>query len=576
MFKIRGKIYIFITVLVLSFSVVLQITQPTNALSGNQFKAGNIISDSIFYRKSSLSVSEIQKFLNSKVPSCDTYGTKPHSSGGTRADYGRANGAPPPYRCLKSHKMSTQKKSATSGLCSSMSAKTGQTAAQIIYSVSRACGVDSKVLLVMLQKEQALVTDDWPWPTQYRIAMGYGCPDTAPCNSQYYGFFNQVYNASRQLKRYVKDAHLFNYRAGRTNYIQYNPNSSCGGKNVFIENSATAALYNYTPYAPNAATLAVGLGQEAPCGAYGNKNFWWYYNIWFGSTHRTKNYILIECDNQQYMVERFRKLKRPLTNDATRAWNFEDNDFIAGAGRCNYPTYSLPLGQTVRSRTTKKIYVTDSYKHWYMQSASIGRAWGLSEKWNDYSQIPQLDGSTLNYLQIERKTPRLVVSANTDKVYLLDRGILHHIYGTGAGSPDSESLSLIRGYDIVPIATFSGELLSDIKSENGAIDDSINAGFSVGSKRYTFDHGKIRWIKPSYYPGRWEDINELNGPELHPDILGVSVQAESLGPGFKRDGYYYFVGANGEIITSTSVAQARLWGVNVAPVITHLLRSKLL
>ena len=26
--------------------------------------------------------------------------------------------------------------------------------------------------------------------------MGYGCPDTAACDAQYYGFFNQVYSAA--------------------------------------------------------------------------------------------------------------------------------------------------------------------------------------------------------------------------------------------------------------------------------------------------------------------------------------------------------------------------------------------
>ena len=40
-------------------------------------------------------------------------------------------------------------------------------------------------------------------------------------------------------------------RRGRTNYIQYNPDAACGGSWVYIENQATASLYNYTPYQPN-------------------------------------------------------------------------------------------------------------------------------------------------------------------------------------------------------------------------------------------------------------------------------------------------------------------------------------
>ena len=36
--------------------------------------------------------------------------------------------------------------------------------------------------------------------------MGQGCPDTAACDTRYYGFFNQVYGAAWQLKRYAQPA----------------------------------------------------------------------------------------------------------------------------------------------------------------------------------------------------------------------------------------------------------------------------------------------------------------------------------------------------------------------------------
>jgi hypothetical protein len=135
----------------------------------------------------------------------------------------------------------------------------------------------------LLQKEEGLVTDDWPWPGQYQIAAGYGCPDTAACDSQYYGFFNQVYNAAHQFQRYVKQSQLFNYRGGQTSFILYNPSSSCGGSNVYLQTNATAALYNYTPYQPNAAALTNLNGTGDGCSAYGNRNFWVYFNNWFGS-----------------------------------------------------------------------------------------------------------------------------------------------------------------------------------------------------------------------------------------------------------------------------------------------------
>ena len=52
---------------------------------------------------------------------------------------------------------------------------------------------------------------------------------------------------------------------------------------MFIQNQATAGLYNYTPYQPNAAALAAGYGGDA-CSAYGNRNFWNDFTDWFGPT----------------------------------------------------------------------------------------------------------------------------------------------------------------------------------------------------------------------------------------------------------------------------------------------------
>src|SRR5690606_8182666 len=48
-------------------------------------------------------------------------------------------------------------------------------------------------------------------------------------------------------------------------------------------------LYNYTPYQPNAAALSAGWG-TAPCGAYGNRNFYLYFTGWFGSTRNPSYY----------------------------------------------------------------------------------------------------------------------------------------------------------------------------------------------------------------------------------------------------------------------------------------------
>jgi hypothetical protein len=72
--------------------------------------------------------------------------------------------------------------------------------------------------------------------------------------------------------------------------IQYNPNAGCGSGTVYIQNQATAGLYNYTPYQPNPAALNNLYGTGDGCSAYGNRNFWRMFNDWFGSTYGPPDY----------------------------------------------------------------------------------------------------------------------------------------------------------------------------------------------------------------------------------------------------------------------------------------------
>lgn len=255
------------------------------ALTGSDFKPGRIIDDAIFYNNHTMDPNQIQRFLDAKVPVCDTWHARYTGSSGTVYD--------PPFTCLNQYQENTDSKENNIGRLNSdgtpYNVPGGKSAAQIIWEAGQVYGINPQVILVMLQKESGIITDDWPVTWQYRTAMGYACPDTAPCNEQYYGFYNQVSSAAWQLKRYYENPDSYNFKAGVSRYIGYNPNSSCGGSSVFLENSATAALYNYTPYQPNDATLSnltdTNPGGTAPCGAYGNRNFWWFFNKWFGSSY---------------------------------------------------------------------------------------------------------------------------------------------------------------------------------------------------------------------------------------------------------------------------------------------------
>ena len=283
--------------IVVAFSLVLSMAMPfvanknTKALSGSDFNAGRIIDDVVFRNKNSMSVQQIQDFLNAKVPTCDRNHTG--FTGSSGAVYS------PPWTCLKEYNENTSNLQNNIGQFntdgSPYQVPGGISAAQIIWNAGQQYNINPQVILATLQKESGIVTDTWAAGWQYKTAMGYGCPDTGPnnsanCSANYFGFYNQVNDAAWQFNQYIINPSSYNFQGGVTRYIQYSPDVNCGGSNVSIQTAATAALYNYTPYQPNAGSLS-GLSDSSPgstatCGAYGNRNFFWYFNIWFGSTIR--------------------------------------------------------------------------------------------------------------------------------------------------------------------------------------------------------------------------------------------------------------------------------------------------
>ncbi len=255
---------------------------------GEAFDPGNIISDEEFFSSGSMSVDEIQAFFDSKVDQC-------------------RDG----YTCLKDFEQDTYDRDETV-LCKAYDGKNDETAAEIIYKVSEACGVSAEALIVLVQKEMGLVTHTWPSDWRFDKATGYACPDTAPCDERYYGFYNQVYNAAKQFKRYANPpgtSRFFTwFPVGNTAAVRWHPRVSCGTTPVAIKNQATAGLYYYTPYTPNAAAMANLTGTGDSCSAYGNRNFWRLYNYWFNETSEFGTFVttyddgLLAVDGDGYLA----------------------------------------------------------------------------------------------------------------------------------------------------------------------------------------------------------------------------------------------------------------------------------
>ena len=294
------------------------------------FTAGNIIKDSLFYAPNAMTATEVQTFLVSKGTGCTAR-----------------------TLCMKNFRQTTYTQAADQ-MCGQYTGAPNETAATIVYRVGKLCGISQKVLLTLIQKESSLVAATAPTAGDYETATGYGCADTQTvCDKYYYGFYNQVYNAAWQLKRYLnppgrtKDFTYF--PVGTASSIQYNYDASCGSSKVTITNAATAALYYYTPYQPNAAALKNLYGTGDTCSSYGNRNFFTVYSGWFGTPNASPDQYYTDVPSTLTSYPSIQFLARlGIATGATAADGTQTYAPTAKPGRATvaaylYKYYGLPF-----------------------------------------------------------------------------------------------------------------------------------------------------------------------------------------------------------------------------------------
>lgn len=266
---------------------LLCMTMLVNQTLAASFDPANIISNTEILDSGTMSLSEIQAFLNGKGGFLATYYTNDAEGVRRSASEIIYNATTNNYDChdveLSDNPTEAEKK--------------------------RKCtpaAINPRLILVLLQKEQSLLTEKNPTQRQLDWATGYGCPDGQACNERWKGFGKQVNSASLQFFDYMQNPQDYPYVAGKTYTIS---NTDHPRSKVTFRNQATASLYNYTPHV-----------------YWGNYNFHKLWNRYFTVGYPNGSLLQAEGEVGVWLIQNGKK--RPFHTKGALTSRFNINKII--------------------------------------------------------------------------------------------------------------------------------------------------------------------------------------------------------------------------------------------------------
>jgi hypothetical protein len=262
----------------------------TSALSVSDY-TNNIIDDDVMRDSGTMSAIDIQNFLNSEGSGLANFSTAEDCGSTTSSHYAYY---------------------ATYYACGQ-----NASAAQIIHSAAQAYGINPRVILATLQKEQSLVTTPNPTASQLNCAMGYkSCAGDT-------GFFYQVDDATWQFRTYMdlgsginwwgytpasypcnSSTRLYSAPLKSGNTVTFSDDNGTVYNTITLASMATAGLYCYTPYVYNNPQGLYGNPQYGTTGLYysGSYNFVKNFDAWWGTTHMPFQATYVSQSPQPTMI----------------------------------------------------------------------------------------------------------------------------------------------------------------------------------------------------------------------------------------------------------------------------------
>lgn len=435
------------------------------------YNPNNIISDTDFFNPNTMSESDIQKFLESK----------------------------------------------NSYLSRMVDSLTQMRPSRIISMIAKEYGINPKVILTTLQKEQSLIENGGKKPSDDAIewAMGYAICDS--CSKQdprlqgYKGLFNQIKYGTAILRKYEREI-LANGQT-RSGYAPGKP-ATIDSTRVIPANTATALLYTYTPH------------------IHGNKNFAKIWEKWFpGLGFPDGTLVQIKGEPAVYVIQN--GTKRPFASKAaltSRGYKLDKIISVDSKKLDGYPTgpvIKYPQYALLQGPSGDRYLLVDDKKRPF-ESNEVFRSLGFNPEElevvpaSDLGEIPTGKTITLNdayptgaLLQHNKSGAVYFVEGNT-RYPIIDKSILTLNFGENPILISVDGATL-KSYIIgKPLKLHDGEL---IISESG---DATVYVISNGMRRPIVS-GKI-FEELGY---SWDDIVTVpqSVVDLHP--LGDMVSDES-------------------------------------------------
>ncbi len=347
-----------------------------------------------------------------------------------------------------------------------------KTAAEIIYDAALRNNISPKFLLVTLQKEQSLITDNTPTQKQLDWATGFavcdGCYLNDPKVLKYKGFGKQIDGAAGIMRWYYDNrlAQPFIKKKDAYVYIDNQP--------VIPQNWATAFLYTYTPH------------------MHGNKNFWQIWNSWFAQFYPNGTLVKSASSGNYYLI--WEGKKRAFKNMTTLITRTDPKlaVLMSDADLVNYPdgpTISLPNYSILKAPSG--YYLTDYDSIRPFASADVVRKLGYNpQEIIEVSENDILGYSKGSVISGSNTAPQGVIWKITDldnSLYLFKDSTLYPIIDVGIVKANFSHLAVenkvktdLKNYSVadLPIKFADGTLIK-IRDSN---------------KFYVIDQGKKRKI----------------------------------------------------------------------------------